>query len=92
MKYDFDIDNYLNPLLPPPWLHRLPTWLSWGLGYRSKGPRKVPVYLIWFWTFVGSFSGISVVQAVFERSSYFVDRHVVNIVGSFVLSLNSSKD
>lgn len=39
---------------------------------------------VWFWTFVGCFCGVSVVQAVFEKCSYFVERNVPGIVGSFV--------
>lgn len=81
---DFDIDVYLNRFIPRPWLHKLPTWVSWGLGYRKKLPRKVSTVVVWIWTFIGAFCGISVVQAVFERSQYFLDRHVVNIVASFV--------
>lgn len=84
MKLDFDIDEYLNPLIPRPWLHRLPQWISWGFGYRSSLPRRVPTVYVWLWTFIGAFCGVSVVQAVFERSQYFLDRHVPNIVGSFV--------
>jgi len=87
MKLDFDIDDYLNPIIPRPWLHKLPRWLSWGLGYRSALPRRVPTVFVWFWTFVGAFCGVSVVQAVFERSQYFLERHVVNIVGAFVFLL-----
>ena len=84
MKLDFDIDEYLNPFLPRPWLHKLPRWLNWGLGYRADLPRRVPTILVWFWTFIGAFCGISVVQAVFERCQYFLERHVINIVGAFV--------
>jgi hypothetical protein len=87
MKLDFDIDDHLNRFIPARFLHRLPRWLSWGLGYRTEVPKRVPTVFVWFWTFIGAFCGVSVVQAVFERSQYFLDRHVVNIVGSFVCSL-----
>src|SRR5579859_1041696 len=84
MNLDFDIDEYLNRFIPRPWLHKLPTWANWGLGCRRKLPRKVTTVVVWIWTFIGAFCGVSVVQAVFERSQFFLDRHVVNIVGSFV--------
>lgn len=85
MKLDFDIDEHLNRVIPAQFLHRLPRWLSWELGYRAETPKRVPTVFVWFWTFIGAFCGVSVVQAVFERSQYFLDRHVVNIVGSFVI-------
>jgi len=84
MKLDFDIDDYLNPLIPRPWLHRLPRWMSWWLGYRATLPRHVPTVFVWVWTFIGCFCGVSVVEAVMEKSSYFVSRQVPDIVGSFV--------
>lgn len=84
MKLDFDLDDYLNPLIPRPWLHRLPRWMSWWLGYRATLPRHVPTVFVWGWTFIGCFCGVSVVEAVMEKSSYFVSRQVPNIVGSFV--------
>jgi len=84
MKLDFDIDTYLNPFVPAPWLHTLPHWLSWCLGYRRKAGRKISTAEVWLWTFIGAFCGVSVVQAVFERSEYFLERGVVNIVGAFV--------
>jgi hypothetical protein len=84
VNLDFDIDVYLNPLIPQPWLRRLPKWVNWWFGYRTNLACPVPTVFIWFWTFLGCFSGISVVQAVFERSPYFVERHVPGIVGSFV--------
>lgn len=84
MKLDFNIDEYLNPLIPQPWLSRLPQWMSWGLGYRCRLPRRVPTVFVWLWTFLGAFCGVSVVQAVFERNQHFIDRQAPNIVGSFV--------
>jgi hypothetical protein len=84
MKLDFDIDEHLNRFIPRPWLHWLPRWISWGLGYRDHSGGQVATVFVWLWTFIGAFCGVSVVQAVFEKSSYFIDRHVVNIVGSMV--------
>jgi hypothetical protein len=88
MKLDFDIDDYLSRYIPRPWLHRIPRWLSWELGYREHGGREVPTVFVWLWvTFIGAFCKVSVVQVVFEKSQYFVDRHVINIVGSMIRSL-----
>ncbi len=66
----------------------LPTWLSRWFGYRSSPPPKRPNYIIWLWSFIGAFSGISVIQAVFGQAHYFVGRKVPTLVASYV-SLSS---
>ena len=65
-------------------LSRLPSWLSRWLGYRSVSPSKQPEYLICFWSFIGAFCGLSVLQAVFGQAQYFIGRHVPSIVASYV--------
>ena len=81
---NFDIDNYLNVILPPPWPQFLPRPISHFLGYRREAPKKQPDVIIWLWTWIGAFSGVAVIEAVFQRNSWFSDRGVPMIVGSFV--------
>ncbi|KAK7464945.1 hypothetical protein VKT23_006153 [Stygiomarasmius scandens] len=66
-----------------PLLARLPPSLSHWLGYRSSPPPKRPDYLVWFWTWIGAFCGISVIQAVFGQARYFIERGVPSIVASY---------
>ncbi|KAG6811067.1 hypothetical protein H0H92_009127 [Tricholoma furcatifolium] len=66
--------------------HRLaqwPSWLSRWLGYRATPPAKRPDYIVWFWSFVGAFCGISLIQAVFGQAQYFISRGVPSIVASY---------
>lgn len=81
---NFDIDKYLKRLLPPSWLHYLPLPISHWFGYRRDTPRKRPDLIIYLWTWIGAFCGVSVIEAVFQRNPYFSDRGVPIIVGSFV--------
>ncbi|KAG6879387.1 hypothetical protein C0992_003101 [Termitomyces sp. T32_za158] len=64
-------------------LARWPTWLSRWLGYRATPPPKRPEYIIWFWSFIGAFCGISLIQAVFGQAQYFISRGVPPIVASY---------
>jgi len=65
-------------------LSHLPSGVSHFLGYRSGRPSSPqPRYIIWFWSFVGAFGAIGVIQAVFERSPYFIRRRVPPVIGSF---------
>jgi len=53
------------------------------LGYRSSPPAKKPVYIVWIWSFIGAFLGISLIQAVFGQAQYFIERGVPSIVASY---------
>ncbi|KAJ3506943.1 hypothetical protein NLJ89_g6578 [Agrocybe chaxingu] len=64
-------------------LARLPTPVSRWLGYRDVPPPKQPDYIVWIWSFVGAFLGISLIQAVFQQAHYFVERGVPSIVASY---------
>ncbi|KAA1477290.1 HPP-domain-containing protein, partial [Dentipellis sp. KUC8613] len=64
-------------------LRHLPTWASWWLGYRTHTPRKPPYYIVWIWSWIGAFCGLSVIMAVFGQAQYFLDRHVPLLVASF---------
>ncbi|KAH8112764.1 HPP family-domain-containing protein [Phellopilus nigrolimitatus] len=64
-------------------LSRLPAWLSHWFGYRANSPPKTPNYIAWFWSFVGAFSGLSVLQAIFGHAHYFIGRNVPSIITSY---------
>lgn len=65
-------------------LARLPRWISHWLGYRPETTKPLPAYQIALWSFITAFCGLSVVQAIFNYSDYFKDRHVPGIVASYV--------
>ncbi|GLB39438.1 putative HPP family protein [Lyophyllum shimeji] len=86
------IDDILRPQLLcfpnrlMPRQHRLaswPSWLSRWIGYRAVPPPKRPDYIVWLWSFIGAFCGISVIQAVFGHAAYFIRRGVPSIVASY---------
>ncbi|TFK21401.1 HPP-domain-containing protein [Coprinopsis marcescibilis] len=62
-------------------LARLPRWISFWLGYRDTPPPQQPGYIIWFWSFIGAFTGISIIQAIFGHVPYFISKGVPSIVG-----------
>ncbi|KAF6754101.1 HPP family protein [Ephemerocybe angulata] len=66
-------------------LHHLPTWASRWLGYRQllspTGPQ--PQSVVWIWSWIGAFSGLAVIQAVFQQAHYFVNKGVAPIVPSY---------
>jgi len=63
---DFDIDRYINPIIPRNRLHLLPKPISWILGYRNSAPPRIGNVLVWWWAFIGAFAGILIVEAVFQ--------------------------
>ncbi|KAF8654894.1 hypothetical protein AX16_003323 [Volvariella volvacea WC 439] len=69
--------------MPQNRLAYLPTWISHWLGYRATPPPKRPDYVIWFWTWIAAFGGISILQAVFGHAEYFIRRGVPSIVASY---------
>ncbi|EWC46907.1 hypothetical protein DRE_03919 [Drechslerella stenobrocha 248] len=79
----FDIDDYLNPWIPPNQLHRLPTPISRFLGYRSSPRPDVGGPLAACWSFLGAFCGIATASAFFKYSGIFSDVHAPFIIASF---------
>lgn len=63
-----------------PRLARLPTWISFWLGYRKIPPPPEKNYIVWLWSFIGAFSCIAVIQALFGNVPYFVEKGVPSIV------------
>ncbi|KAM0548456.1 hypothetical protein ACHAPJ_009942 [Fusarium lateritium] len=81
--WNFDIDRYINPLVPsPPW-HHLPYPVAYFLGYRRDKPRSLGTIVPVFWAFVGIFCALSVIELASERIPAFVERGAPIIVGSF---------
>lgn len=75
---------------PPTILSRFPRFISHFLGYREGKQTTVPGQpTICLWSFLGAFCGLSVIQAVFGYSAYFVRRGAPLIVPSYVSYLDS---
>lgn len=83
--HTFDIDNYLNRITPRPRLYLLPKPISYWFGYRAPardGQKQRPassVLLLWLFSFIGGFIGISIIENVFLRLPR-LDNHPVPIV------------
>lgn len=82
--WHFDIDQYLNPIIPPPPWRWLPYPIAFFLGYRKQPPKAVGNLIIIFWAFVGIFVGLLVVEAVSTHIPVFEHRHGPIVVASFV--------
>lgn len=70
--------------MAPPRLARLPRWISHWLGYRPEPVKPLSKYEVALWSFIISFCGLSVLQAIFNYSDYFKERNVPGIVASYV--------
>ncbi|KAG2003735.1 HPP family protein [Coprinopsis cinerea AmutBmut pab1-1] len=64
-------------------LGRLPKSISRWLGYRPTAPPPSPNYVIWIWSFIGAFCGLSIVQALFSRTPHFIEKGVPPIIASY---------
>ncbi|PRP88538.1 hypothetical protein PROFUN_02949 [Planoprotostelium fungivorum] len=74
----------LNQMLPKKNIFsHLPPMISRFFGYRKEKPKPLPILLTIFWSFIGAFGGVSVVEAIFSRGPVFIERGVPMIVGSF---------
>ncbi|KAH7364306.1 HPP family-domain-containing protein [Rhexocercosporidium sp. MPI-PUGE-AT-0058] len=65
-SYNFDVDRYINRIVPRSQLYLLPKPISWFLGHRETPPQKIGNVVTWFWAFIGAFCGILVIEAVFQ--------------------------
>ncbi|KAK6540568.1 hypothetical protein TWF694_009359 [Orbilia ellipsospora] len=81
--WDFDIDDYVNPWIPPSRVHRLPTSISRFLGFRENPKGDVGSILVAWWSFFGAFCGIATVCATFKYSGLFANVNAPFIIGSF---------
>lgn len=86
-SWHLDIDRYLNRVIPPSPLHRLPTPVSRFLGYRKEQKQDVGNILGAFWSLLGAFCGLAVVAAVFNNTES-IQRHAPPaFIASFVCEL-----
>ncbi|RFU25114.1 hypothetical protein B7463_g11226, partial [Scytalidium lignicola] len=69
IPFDFDVDRYINPFVPASFVHLLPRPVSWLLGHHEKHRHPIPSPLVWFWSFLGSFTGILLIEAVFHTDA-----------------------
>jgi hypothetical protein len=83
-EWDLDIDRYLNRVIPPSPLHRLPTPVSRFLGYRKVQRQDVGNILGAFWSLVGAFCGLAVVAAVFNNTDSVQWHQPPALIASFV--------
>lgn len=63
---NFDIDRYLNRIVPSSRLHLLPGPVSRFLGFRHNPAPPIGNVFVWLWALIGGFVGILIVEAVFR--------------------------
>lgn len=63
---NLDVDRYLNPWIPPNRLSLLPAPISRFLGYRKDPYKEPPTIITWIFTFIGAFTGILLVGAIYS--------------------------
>lgn len=86
-RWHLDIDRYLNPLVAPSILPRLPYPLAHFLGYRTEKtsrPASLGNLIVVSWSFVGIFGTLSLIGWIGKNVPSFESRAVPVIVGSFV--------
>ncbi|KAF2202651.1 hypothetical protein GQ43DRAFT_430586 [Delitschia confertaspora ATCC 74209] len=83
VDWNFDIDRYINRVLRPSPLHKLPTPVSRFLGYRKEPKKDVGNILGAIWSFVGAFCGLAVIVAVFNNTESIQRHHPPVLIASF---------
>jgi hypothetical protein len=83
-RWHFNIDKYLNPIVPPSPLPKLPYPLAHFLGHRTGPPRQLGNLIVVSWAFLGVLCGISLVEVVNAQIGFFKDIGAPPIIGSFV--------
>lgn len=81
---NFNIDNYINPIIPRNRLSRLPYSVSRFLGYRHAPPIEPPRLLVHLWSFLGAFIGILTVSALSIYAPGLAKYHPPTIIASLV--------
>ncbi|CAG8980928.1 hypothetical protein HYALB_00003786 [Hymenoscyphus albidus] len=81
-SFNFDVDDYVNRIIPRSRLHLLPKSLSRFLGYRAEPQQQVGSIFVWFWAFIGAFLGILIIETVF-RAEFLASHGAPVIVASF---------
>lgn len=83
-QWNVDIDRYINRIVPPSPLHKLPTPVSRFLGYRKEQKPDVGNVMGAVWSFVGAFCGLAVVAAVFNNTESIQKHMPPALIASFV--------
>jgi hypothetical protein len=81
--FHFDIDRYLNRIVPRSILQNLPTPISRFLGYRNGPKLEVGNLLICLYAFIGTFVGLVLVSLAF-RTDAIQKYHPPSLLASFV--------
>lgn len=88
-QWSFDVDLYVNRLVPqPPWRH-IPYPVARFMGYRHEGdkPREAGNLAPILWAFIGIFCSLALIEGVGMHIPEFAARSAPLIVGSFVSSI-----
>ena len=82
--WNFNIDHYVNPWLPPvPWKY-VPRPVAHFFGHREKHQKSLGNIVIIFWSFIGVFCSLIIIEAVGRQIASFRDHQAPIIIGSFV--------
>ncbi|KND90043.1 Transmembrane protein [Tolypocladium ophioglossoides CBS 100239] len=81
--WNFNIDRFLNPFVPPPPWRYLPYPVARFFGYRKTKPQETGNLMPVFWAFIGIFCAILLIEAVSKRVPSFESHGAPIIVGSF---------
>ncbi len=84
LQWSFDIDRYINPIIPHPPFDRLPRVVSRFLGHRHETAKPIGNLAIIFCAFLGVFASIIVIEAASDHVPYFEQRGSPIIIASFV--------
>lgn len=90
-QWDFDIDKFINPVLPPPPWRHLPYPVARWFGYRKDKPAPVGNLVAAFWAFLGVFCAITIIEVVSTRIPSFIINHSPLIIGSLVRKRNAQQ-
>ena len=64
-RWNFDIDRYLNPFIPRNQSKKLPRPIAHFLGDRTTPQKDVGNVLLSFWSCVGGFMSIIIMESIF---------------------------
>jgi hypothetical protein len=91
--FNFDIDRYLNPLIPHSRLSALPRPISHFLGYRKNPQKEPPVALQWVLMFIATVGGLCLVGGLFNTAYGITKWHppvmIASLGASAVLDYNT---
>jgi hypothetical protein len=83
-RWHFELDRYVNRVVPEAPLHRLPPPVSRFLGYRVRPPRPLGNLIRVSFAFVGIFGCLCLISGVGQLIPAFRERGAPIVVGSFV--------